>query len=278
MISVRWLRKIRMVVPLGLALILALGGCLPTAATAQGLTDLSTANQQARVTVADARAGDGASGLAKSSLSPNLAAAAGSASAAARPTPVGTRTVPTRRMPTPQVTSVVTPTSLADAQAALSKAIQPIKGKTVRVSQAAGFTGAVYVMVPPALQSSLGAALSAGGDGYIGIYNTVNQAVTIRGAGSNGNASGALTLLAEPRAGMPANASDAQAQLRTLFPGISAPLTQVQASWATSATTYAFYGVSGNTAYAVGFVIYNGVSLAYATVGSGSYKAFVPKS
>jgi hypothetical protein len=205
------------------------------------------------------------------------ASAATRGATATRTSATGTRAVPTRGTPAPQVTTVVTPVASANAQTALANAIQPLKGKAVRVTQATGFTGNLYVAVPPTLQNSLGAALSAGGAGYYGLYNAVNEAVTLQAAGSSGNASGAFTVLVEPRTAMPANAGDAQAQLKALFPGVTVPLTQVQATWAGAAAAYAFYGVSGNTAYSVGYVSYEGLVLAYAAVGSGSYAAFVPK-
>lgn len=199
------------------------------------------------------------------------------APAATRTAPTGTRAVPTRGTPAPRVTTAVTPASAADAQTALAKAIQPLKGKAARVTQAAGFTGDLYVALPPALADSLGAALSAGGTGYYGIYNAVNEAVTIQAAGSGGATSGAFTALVEPRTTMPANADDAQAQLRALFPGVTVPLAQVQATGAGTTAAYVFYGVSGTTAYSVGFLSYEGLTLAYAAVGSGSYAAFVPR-
>lgn len=199
------------------------------------------------------------------------------APAATRTIPTGTQPLPTRGTPAPQVTTAVTSVPAADAQTALTNAIKPLKGKTVRVTQAAGFTGNLYVALPPALQESLGAALGAGGTGYYGLYNAVNEAVTVQAAGSGGSASGAFTLLAEPRTAMPASASDAQAQLKALFPGVTASLTQVQATGTDTTTAFVFYGVSGATAYSLGYVSYAGVPLAYVAAGSGSYQAFVPK-
>lgn len=192
----------------------------------------------------------------------------------------GTRARPTGARPTtpaapaPRVTTVVTPAAPAAAQSALAAAIQPIKGATVRVTQATGFTGSFYVTLPPPLQEILGAALSAGGAGYYGIYSAVNEAVTIQAAG--GSASGVLTLLVEPKTTMPASADEALAQLHTLFPGVSATLAPVAVDGAGSATAYAFYGVSGDTASSVGFVSYEGLALAYALIGSGSYAALPP--
>jgi hypothetical protein len=72
---------------------------------------------------------------------------------------------------------------------------------------------------------------------------------------------------------MPANASDAQAQLKSLFPGITATLTQ-----ATSVSNgYVFYAMSGGVAYSLGYVLYNNVPLAYAMIGTGTYTSLVPK-
>jgi len=192
-----------------------------------------------------------------------------------RVTPASTRTVPVRGTPQPRVTTTTAPVASTDAQSALSAAVKALKGKSVKITQAAGYTGNLYVAVPSTLQGSLGAALSAGGSGYYGIYNAVNEAVTVQGSG--GNASGALTLLVEPKTTMPASASDAQTQLAALFPGVTATLTPAQAASNATTTAYVFYGVSGNTAYSLGYVSYQGVPLAYAVAGSGSYQAYVPR-
>lgn len=92
-------------------------------------------------------------------------------------------------------------------------------------------------------------------------------------AGGSGGKSGALTLLVEPKTTMPTSAAAAQDQLAKLFPGVAVSLTQVEAS----STGYVFSGASGNTAYSLGYVSYQGVPLAYALSGSGSYQSLVPK-
>jgi len=186
-----------------------------------------------------------------------------------------TRTVPAQGTLQPNATTVVTPVSFADAQTALASAIKPLKGRSVKVTQASGYTSSLYVAVPPALQGSLGAALNAGGAGYYGLYTALNEAVTVQASG--GSANGTLTLLIEPKTTMPTSADDAQAQLQTLFPGITAALTPVSMTSTATTTAYIFYGVSGNTAYSLGYVSYQGVPLAYAVAGSGSYQAFVPQ-
>ncbi len=208
-------------------------------------------------------------------LTPYTVGAPKGSGPAKTPTSASTRAVPTRGTPAPKATTAVTPASSTDAQTALGAAIKPLKGKSVKVTQATGYTGSLYVAVPSALQSSLGAALGAGGAGYYGLYNAVNEAVTVQAAG--GSANGALTLLVEPKTTMPASASEAQTQLKTLFPGVIASLTPVQATSTATTTAYLFYGVSGNTAYSLGYVSYQGVPMAYAVAGSGSYQAFVPR-
>jgi hypothetical protein len=161
----------------------------------------------------------------------------------------------------------------SDAATILKSAAEAIKQKTVKISGASGYTGSLSVAVPPALQSALGAAIGMSGTGYSGFYNAVNQVVTIQAAGSRGAATGALSLLVEPKTSMPANASDAQAQLKSLFPGITATLTQ-----ATSVSNgYVFYAMSGGVAYSLGYVLYNNVPLAYAMIGTGTYTSLVPK-
>jgi hypothetical protein len=162
----------------------------------------------------------------------------------------------------------------SDAQTILQAAVVAVKQKPFIVTAAKGYTGSLTVIVPPGLQDVLGLALNSGGSGYrgyIGVYNLTNEVVTILAAG--GKASGNLTMLLEPKNKMPSSVSDAKTQLSTLFPGISAPLAQVQAA----ANVYAFYGNSGGAAYCVEFVSYQDVPRAYAMVGSGSYQSLVPK-
>jgi len=164
--------------------------------------------------------------------------------------------------------ATVTP---ADAEGVLSTAVEQLKQKKAKISAAAGYSGSLYVAVPPALQNVLGTAIGAGGACYYGLYGAVNEVIVVQAAGSG--ASGTLTLLVEPKTTMPTSAADAKTQLTTLFPGVTVPLTQAQQAQ----TAYVFYGVSGNTAYSLGYVSYNGVALAYAVVGSGSYTGLVPK-
>jgi hypothetical protein len=186
------------------------------------------------------------------------------------PTPA---TVPTRPAVTPgaNATVAVSPVSSDAAARALKAAAEPLKGKPVKITMATGYSGTAAGAVPPALQGALGAAMSAGGAGYAGIYNGVNEAVTVEAAG--GSASGQLTLLVEPKTAMPAGAEDAQQQLASLFPGVTAKLTAVQSS----ASGCLFAGSADGVAYAVGFVSYEGVPLAYAMRGSGSYAGYVPQ-
>jgi hypothetical protein len=188
-----------------------------------------------------------------------------------RPTGMPTIQVTPSARRTPSATTSVSTVAASDAQSVLAAAAKTLKGKPVKVTSAMGYTGSLSVPVPTALQGSLGVAISAGGAGYYGMYSGVNQVVVVQAAG--GNANGSLTLLAEPKTAMPADAAAAQSQLKTLFPGVSASLTPVQAA----PSGYAFYGVSGSTAYAVGYIQYEGLVLAYAMSGSGSYQALVPQ-
>ncbi len=134
------------------------------------------------------------------------------------------------------------------AKAALEAAIKAIKQKAAIVTGAAGYTGTVSVAIPPALQETLGSALAGGGTGYYGLYNGVNEAAYVEAAG--GSASGALTLLVEPKTSMPADVEAARADLQTLFPGIPSGLTEVTAT----TDAFVFYMTSGAAAYAFGYV------------------------
>ncbi|MBI3966351.1 MAG: hypothetical protein HY329_12025 [Chloroflexi bacterium] len=193
---------------------------------------------------------------------------AGGGQAAGTPGALPTITV----TPGSNATVTVATVNPATAQSALDTAISALKGKQIRVTSAAGYSGSASVAVPPQLQSALQSAIGAGGTAYYGLYNAVNEAITVQAAG--GSATGALTLLAEPKTSFPPSAAEAQTQLKSLFAGVTVALTQVQAT----STSYVFYGTSGNTAYSLGYVSYEGIPLAYALSGSGTYQSYVPRN
>ena len=139
------------------------------------------------------------------------------------------------------------------------------------MSSAAGYAGSLYVALPGYLQSTLD-TLGASGIVYYGLYNAVNEGVTAQAKGSA--SSGTFTLLAEPKTSFPASATDARSALVTLVPGV--PVSSLTQSRADS-SAYFFYGTNGNTAYGAGYVTYNGVTLAYVMVGTGTYQSLVPK-
>ena len=199
-------------------------------------------------------------------LTPYVAAAPKPGNATRRPA-----TIVPKITPSPKATVVSAPASTSDAQSALESAVTSIKQKKIKVTSAAGYTGSLYVALPGSIQSTLD-SVSANGAAYYGLYNAVNEAFT---AQANGSASsGALTLLAEPKTAFPASAADARTALTSEFPGV--PVSSLTSSRADS-SAYVFYGTSGSTAYSVGYVTYNGVTLAYAMVGSGTYESLVPK-
>jgi hypothetical protein len=175
---------------------------------------------------------------------------------------------------TPQVTvAVATSTvSASAAETALSNAV--LKGKTVKITSAAGYSGSVSVALPSSLQKTL-SSVSGSGIVYYGLYNGVNEAITAQASG--GSSSGAMTLLIEPKTSMPTTAADAKTKLQSYFPGVTVTLTQAQPT-STGTTGYVFYGTSGNTAYSLGYVSYNGIAMAYAMSGSGTYQSLVPKN
>jgi len=164
-------------------------------------------------------------------------------------------------------TTSVSPIASADAQKVLAAAAAALKGKSVKVSSAMGYTGSLSMAIPDKLQERLGAALSANGTGYYGMYSGINQVIVAQAAGDS--AVGSLTLLVEPKTTLPTGADDAKAQLARLFPGVGGDLTQAEAA----TNGYTFYRVSGATAYSVGYVQYESLVLAYAMAGSGSYQA-----
>jgi hypothetical protein len=187
-----------------------------------------------------------------------------------------TRTQSAATTRTPQATVVTTTVSSSVAETALSDGVKVLKAaKAVKITAASGYTGVVSVALPASLQKTL-SSVSASGTVYYGMYNGVNEAVTAQAKTGN-TVTGAMTLAIEPKTSMPATADDAKKQLQTYFPGVTATLTQAQPS---SADTkgYVFYGTSGTTAFSLGYVSYNGVALAYAMSGSGTYQSLVPKN
>jgi hypothetical protein len=185
-----------------------------------------------------------------------------------------TRTQSAATTRTPQVTAVTATVSASAAESALSNAAKVLKGKTVKITSAAGYSGSASVALPSSLQKTL-SSVSGSGTAYYGLYNGVNEAITAQASG--GGASGAMTLLIEPKTSMPATAADAKTKLQSYFPGVTVTLTQAQPT-STGTTGYVFYGTSGNTAYSLGYVSYNGVAMAYAMSGSGTYQSLVPKN
>jgi hypothetical protein len=189
-----------------------------------------------------------------------------------------TRTQSAATTRTPQVTvAVATSTvSASTAESALSNAAKVLKGKTVKITSAAGYSGSVSVALPASLQKTL-SSVSGSGTVYYGLYNGVNEAVTAEAKTASGATSGVMTLLIEPKTSMPTTAADAKTKLQSYFPGVTVTLTQAQPT-STGTTGYVFYGTSGNTTYSLGYVSYNGVALAYAMSGSGTYQSLVPKN
>ncbi|MBI5034020.1 MAG: hypothetical protein HZB51_26155 [Chloroflexi bacterium] len=190
--------------------------------------------------------------------------------AQANPARAGATIVP-KITPSPKATVVKSPASTSDATAALESAVTAIKNKKIKVTSAAGYTGSLYVPLPDQL-SSIVSAISVNGSAYYGLYNAVNEAITAQAKGNT--SSGSFTLLVEPKTTLPASASDARTALATAFPNI--PVSTLSQS-RVDTSTYIFYGTSGNTAYGAGYVVYNGVTLAYAAVGTGTYQPLVPK-
>jgi hypothetical protein len=159
---------------------------------------------------------------------------------------------------------------LAAAETALVGAIELLKGKRVRVSAAGGYTGSFQVAVPPSLQQALSSAISGEGTAYYGLYNALNETVTVQGTGGS---PGLLALLSEPRTSMPTSNTDAENQLKSLFPGVRVSLSEVSGS----SNGYLFTGTDGFNAYALGFVTYEGVPLAYVLSGNGRYQGLVSR-
>ncbi|MGB8646210.1 MAG: hypothetical protein WCF84_13310 [Anaerolineae bacterium] len=167
--------------------------------------------------------------------------------------------------------TVTTGTPAANAaQTALESAVAAVKGKKVAVTSAARYTGSLAVTLPDVLQKAV-TSVNVSGVEYYGLYNAVNEALTAQA--KSGGSQGTFTLLVEPKTAMPASAADARKSLAALFPGASVTtLAQTRAD----SSGYVFYGKSGSTAYSAGYVVYNGLTLAYAAVGTGTFQQSVP--
>ncbi len=184
------------------------------------------------------------------SPTPTLAAAESPTAAASTARGRGTAT--------PAISATAGTVSPAQAQAALEAAVEKLKERKARVEHVAGYTGALNVPLPLALQQVLGASLNAGAVAHAGMYNGINQVIAVTSAGSKGG--GALTLLTEPKTEMPASEDAARQQLARSFPGIPATLTVVNST----STSYTFTAQSGSTSYAAGIVSLEGAVIAYA--------------
>ncbi len=165
---------------------------------------------------------------------------------------------------TPSSTAVAT-VDPAKAQQALEAAVEKLKGKRAKVSGATGYTANVGIALPAALQTAL-TSLTASADVYYGLYNAINEAITAKASGSSAN--GEFTMLIEPKTTFPANTTEAQAMLTEAFPGAAVvrytPVTQ-------GPTSYTYYGSNSTTAYAMGVVSANGVTIAYVSTGTADY-------
>ena len=192
--------------------------------------------------------------------------------AVARPSGSGGSALPSASPAPPSSSPSRTPSSTAvatidpaKAQQALDAAVEKLKGKKVKVTGAGGYTASAGIELPAALQKAL-TSVTASADVYYGLYNGINEAITAKAGGSSAN--GEFTMLVEPKTSFPANTTEAQAMLTEAFPGAAVvrytPVTQGPAS-------YSYYGSNSTTAYAMGVVTSNGVTIAYVSTGTADY-------
>ena len=156
--------------------------------------------------------------------------------------------------------------SATEATAALEAVLPKYKGHQVRVSWAGGYSGAAATTFPPAVLDEVSRSAALGGSLCYGVYGGVNAAVT--SSAGTANLSGSLTVLVEPRIAFPVSSTDAQEQLAAIFPGA---MGMRYANVSSSASAYTYLASANGVTYVLGFVLYDGLPVAYLSVGSGSY-------
>ena len=193
---------------------------------------------------------------------PGAATATAPPGKTATPTPQRTPTVAS-----PTIAAVAT-VAAAEAQPALEEAAERFKGKRVAVSGAGGYDQ--VVSLPPTLQQALERVAALEGRLTYGQYGGVNEVFSTAAGGPGAN--GSLGFVIEQRTLYPATAREAQALLADLFPGARGPLYNLQKS---ASGNFAFFALEKGTAYILGFTEYQGITFAYAAMGSGNYAGIV---
>lgn len=192
--------------------------------------------------------------------------------AATTPTPRATATRPASKTPTipPTVTPATTPavaqTAAEAAKAAVEAAIAQYKNRKLVVTGASGYQGSGVVALPDVLDAEIEQAVTITGQLSYGLYSGVNEALSVTATATG--TGGSFTLLIEPKTTFPANTSDAQTQLADYFPGAT---NIVYMPVAATSTAYIYTAFANASTYVMGFVLYEGVPIAFLSTGSGDY-------
>jgi len=163
-------------------------------------------------------------------------------------------------------TPATQPATLA-AEQVLGAAVRTMKGRDLPVF-ATEFSGPrdLFSLV------AVGRAMALGGKAYIGTYDgCFNQITVVEAPGGDGS----LTLLVESMTELPASYSDAQAQLKQLFPGAAPALAGEYSDTDGAWPNYLFQDEGATTSYMVFAFKSNGNATAGVLAGSGSYQALV---
>ena len=189
----------------------------------------------------------------------------------AQPTQSGPRPVGT---PEPSATAIATapkssvtasPVDVNMAASALKTVVDRFKGKSVKITGATGYAGTGTIPLPASIETAI-ASVAAQGELFYGFYKGVNEALT--SGATAGGAAGTFSLLVEPKTTFPATTTEAQAQLATIFPGATG---LKYAPSVSSSNTYTYFATSGTTVYVMGYITYQGLPMAFLSVGSGAY-------
>ena len=185
------------------------------------------------------------------------------------PTPIASKpagTATPEPSPSPSPSATAKPSAAAgDSAATLSAPVARFKGKSAPITAAAPYAGTGTILLPGIIETAI-ASVAAQGELFYGLYSAVNEALT---SGSTGaGAAGSFSLMVEPRTSFPSNTTDAQASLAAIFPGATG---LKYAPSVSNASAYTFYANSGFAIYVMGYINYQGLPVAFLTVGTGAY-------
>lgn len=166
---------------------------------------------------------------------------------------------------TPKPSATTSPVDTNAASNAIKNVVDRFKNRAVKTTGASLYAGKGTVPLPPSIETAI-ASVASQSELFHGMYNGVNEAIASNA--SMGGVAATFSLLVEPRTSFPSNSTDAQTQLAAIFPGATGPKYYQSVS---NSTTYTYYAPSGTTMYVMGYIVYQGLPMAFLAVGSGIY-------